>query len=145
MHLHYYHSPDNPRSFGRNDARDDLFSTYNRSASPSKSKTQKASQSYSPYGYSAPAAPAYPGAASGNGNLYPGGSSYGVGGSGGNTGEPPFRAATPNSRGQYSSAVLDELESQNEDVHVGVLTGKVKQLKDVRCPPTYQNPSLSWI
>lgn len=44
--------------------------------------------------------------------------------------EGDFRSATPNSRGQYSSAVLDELESQNEEV-VGVLTGKVKMLKDL--------------
>jgi predicted patatin/cPLA2 family phospholipase len=44
--------------------------------------------------------------------------------------DPTFRSATPNSRGQYSAAVLDELESQNEE-QVGVLTGKVKMLKDV--------------
>lgn len=41
-----------------------------------------------------------------------------------------FRSATPNSRGQYSAAVLDELESQNDE-HVGVLTSKVRMLKDV--------------
>jgi blocked-early-in-transport protein 1 len=117
-------------SRGRNDARDDLFSTYNRSASPSKSK-QKPKSPYGPggYGYASPASDtsfsAYPGAPS-NGSLYPGTSSngsYGV--------DATYRAATPNSRGQYSAAVLDELESQNENEHVGILTNKVKQLKDV--------------
>ncbi|KAH3982427.1 hypothetical protein HBI81_034180 [Parastagonospora nodorum] len=119
--------------FGRNDARDDLFSSYNRSTSPSKSK-QKPRSPYGGsggYGYTSPSTDAgfaaYPSASnSSTGNLYPGGSSYGVGG-----GNETFRSATPNSRGQYSSAVLDELESQHDDQHVGILTSKVKQLKDL--------------
>lgn len=41
-----------------------------------------------------------------------------------------YRPATPNSRGQYSASVLEELESQN-DVHVEGLSAKVKMLKDV--------------
>ena len=41
-----------------------------------------------------------------------------------------FRPATPNRRGQYSDAVLNELESQN-DAHVEGILGKVKVLKDV--------------
>jgi hypothetical protein len=41
-----------------------------------------------------------------------------------------YRAATPNSRGQYSGAVLDELESQN-DAQVEGIMGKVKMLKEV--------------
>lgn len=41
-----------------------------------------------------------------------------------------FRPATPNSRGQYSGAVLDELESQN-DAQVEGIMGKVRVLKDV--------------
>lgn len=41
-----------------------------------------------------------------------------------------YRTATPNSRGQYSDAVLSELESQNDD-EIGVLTGKVRMLKDI--------------
>lgn len=41
-----------------------------------------------------------------------------------------FRPATPNSRGQYSGAVLDELESQN-DAQVEGIMGKVRILKDV--------------
>ncbi|KHN98245.1 Target SNARE coiled-coil domain protein [Metarhizium album ARSEF 1941] len=41
-----------------------------------------------------------------------------------------YRAATPNRRGQYSDAVLNELESQNEDQVAGIL-GKVRTLKDM--------------
>ncbi|KLJ09681.1 blocked early in transport 1 [Blastomyces silverae] len=41
-----------------------------------------------------------------------------------------FRAATPNSRGQYSDAVLDSLESQNETELEG-MSAKVKMLKDI--------------
>jgi hypothetical protein len=59
-------------------------------------------------------------------------------------GREGFRPATPNTRGQYSSAVLDELESQNDE-QVGVLTGKVKMLKDV-CTPEDEllPPSVPW-
>ncbi|KAH7073725.1 hypothetical protein BKA63DRAFT_444949 [Paraphoma chrysanthemicola] len=130
--------------FGRQDARDDLFSTYNRSASPSKSK-QKPRSPYGAgagYGYTPESNGAgfgaYPGTS--NGTLYPGGSAgggsgYGVGGGGfegsGRGGDGVFRSATPNSRGQFSAAVLDELESQNDNEHVGILTSKVKQLKDL--------------
>lgn len=54
-----------------------------------------------------------------------------AGGSGGFGSQgPTFRSATPNSRGQYSAAVLDELESQNDE-QVGVLSSKVKELKNV--------------
>ena len=41
-----------------------------------------------------------------------------------------YRSATPNSKGQYSDAVLSELESQNDEQMAG-LGGKVKMLKDV--------------
>jgi len=51
-----------------------------------------------------------------NGNLSAPGSSY--------------RPATPNSRGQYSNAVLDELESQNDNQVEGIM-GKVKMLKSM--------------
>lgn len=133
--------------FSRQDARDDLFSSYNRSASPSKSKNKARASPYSGgggYAYTAPTSPsgspgfgAYPGASShGNGNLYPGGSSGGGSGYGVGRGKDDamFRSATPNSRGQYSAAVLDELESQNDE-HVGVLTSKVRMLKDVCFAP----------
>ena len=39
------------------------------------------------------------------------------------------------SRGQYSDAVLNEMESQNDQQVEGIL-GKVKILKDVSCGPT---------
>ncbi|KAF2434964.1 hypothetical protein EJ08DRAFT_668011 [Tothia fuscella] len=41
-----------------------------------------------------------------------------------------FRTATPNSRGQYSDAVLSELESQNDSQISGIL-GKVGKLKEL--------------
>ncbi|EEH43295.1 uncharacterized protein PADG_08115 [Paracoccidioides brasiliensis Pb18] len=41
-----------------------------------------------------------------------------------------YRVATPNSRGQYSDAVLDSLESQNETELEG-MSAKVKMLKDI--------------
>jgi len=146
--------------FTRADPRDDLFSSYNRSASPSKTKNKSRASPYNAsisqgYGYPGSSADAYPGSGgsgSGIGNrggLYPGGSAggnayggggyggYGVGGGSGRGGDRDgdgiYRSATPNSRGQYSAAVLDELESQNDE-HVGVLTGKVKMLKDVCFP-----------
>ncbi|KAF2742900.1 hypothetical protein M011DRAFT_377225, partial [Sporormia fimetaria CBS 119925] len=57
--------------------------------------------------------------------AYPGSSSSGDMNGSASAG---FRSATPNSRGQYGTAVLDELESQNEEV-VGVLGGKIRELK----------------
>ncbi|KAJ1338139.1 blocked early in transport 1 [Microdochium nivale] len=75
-----------------------------------------------------------------------GGYGYNYGGGGGGVGGPAngggssshlgapaaggFRSATPNRRGQYSDAVLNELESQN-DAHVEGILGKVKILKDM--------------
>ncbi|EFQ32236.1 SNARE domain-containing protein [Colletotrichum graminicola] len=53
-----------------------------------------------------------------------GGSHLGVDGGRG------FRPATPNKRGQYSDAVLNELESQN-DAQVEGIMGKVKILKSM--------------
>lgn len=44
------------------------------------------------------------------------------------------RMLTPKHRGQYSDAVLNELESQNDGQVEGIL-GKVKMLKDVRPSP----------
>ena len=125
--------------FGRDTARDDLFSSYNRSASPSKSKSKARASPYNAGGYGLPADgpgfSAYPSNGNTNGSLYEGygaGSGYGVGAKKSDDGlNGGYRAATPNSRGQYNSATLDELESQNEE-QTGVLIGKVKMLKDVR-------------
>jgi len=61
----------------------------------------------------------YSGAANGLGGL--GHGSIGTGG---------YRPATPNSKGQYSDAVLNELESQNDGQVEGIM-GKVRQLKDM--------------
>ncbi|KAK4122904.1 v-SNARE [Parathielavia appendiculata] len=41
-----------------------------------------------------------------------------------------YRPATPNRKGQYSDAVLNELESQNDQQVEGIM-GKVKMLKDM--------------
>ncbi|ORY07161.1 hypothetical protein BCR34DRAFT_570871 [Clohesyomyces aquaticus] len=111
--------------FGRDTSRNSLFSTYDsRSTSPSKSKS-KSPRPTSTYGYAAPSSAdhlstgpafsAYPSSSHTNGTI---------------GGQAAFRPATPNSRGQYSDAVLSELESQNDE-QVGVLTGKVRMLKDL--------------
>lgn len=52
-----------------------------------------------------------------------------------------YRPAAPNSRGQYSASVLEELESQN-DAQVEGLSAKVKMLKDVCCAPS---PCDLWV
>ncbi|EEQ90584.1 hypothetical protein RJZ56_004914 [Blastomyces dermatitidis] len=71
------------------------------------------------------------------GSRSPGGKIGGYGFSGSSNGHldrggsaGSFRAATPNSRGQYSDAVLDSLESQNETELQG-MSAKVKMLKDI--------------
>ena len=63
------------------------------------------------------------------------GGGYGYGGNPGNNdlggdANRTFRPATPNRRGQYSDAVLSELESQN-DAQVEGIMGKVRTLKSV--------------
>lgn len=135
----------------------------NRSASPSKTKSKpKSPLPSSGYGYgngngygygyaeprpssqppagdhhhhhlTTPAFSAYPGSSSSANGSATGSGGFGLGqGQGQGQGHADFRPATPNSRGQYSAAVLDELESQNDE-HVGILSGKVKDLKNVRC------------
>ncbi|BFZ60965.1 protein transport protein bet1 [Saitoella coloradoensis] len=44
--------------------------------------------------------------------------------------DPSFRSATPNRKGQYSTSVLESLESQNDDKIEG-LSAKVRMLKDI--------------
>ncbi|CZT42177.1 related to ER-Golgi SNARE complex subunit BET1 protein [Rhynchosporium secalis] len=65
-------------------------------------------------------------------NRYAGGGYGYSGGGGGGAGvdAQAYRPATPNKRGQYSDAVLNELESQNDGQVEGIL-GKVRQLKDM--------------
>ncbi|ROW04192.1 hypothetical protein VSDG_01050 [Cytospora chrysosperma] len=64
--------------------------------------------------------------------LSAGGHGYGYPGapSGGNGTALGFRPATPNKKGQYSDAVLNELESQN-DAQIEGIMGKVRVLKDM--------------
>ncbi|CAK7262527.1 protein transport protein bet1 [Sporothrix epigloea] len=62
-----------------------------------------------------------------------GGYGYGYPGGSGSSLTPQnggYRSATPNRRGQYSDAVLNELESQNDQQIEGIL-GKVRILKDM--------------
>lgn len=99
-------------SLHQRDARSQLFAGYSgdRSARSSPSSVGGG------YGYS-------------GGSSTPGGAGasqhLGVAGGGGG-----YRPATPNRKGQYSDAVLNELESQNDDQVAGIL-GKVRVLKDV--------------
>ncbi|KAL1836950.1 hypothetical protein VTJ49DRAFT_152 [Mycothermus thermophilus] len=120
-------------SLHQRDSRSDLFKGYTGgggvssrsvSASPSRHFTppyQQQHQQQPPagagyYGYGG----YQPGAASGSNHL-------GVGGAAESRG---FRPATPNRKGQYSDAVLNELESQNDQQVEGIM-GKVKLLKDM--------------
>lgn len=99
------------------DSRSALFEGYTGDAAR---RPVSASPSRGGYGYGGYGAP--PAA---NGGQYLG---VDAGRSGSTKG---FRPATPNRRGQYSDAVLNELESQNDSQVEGIL-GKVKVLKDVR-------------
>ncbi|KAL9601664.1 MAG: hypothetical protein Q9219_002384 [cf. Caloplaca sp. 3 TL-2023] len=69
-------------------------------------------------------------------NTRNGGYGYGFSGAtgsgamNGNAGGGGFRPATPNAKGQYSDAVLSELENQN-DAQVEGISAKVKMLKDI--------------
>lgn len=111
-----------PSSTHPRDARSSLFSAYdsrNRSqspaAGPSTSRPASGGYGYAPYnGGASSSSPAF--------GAYPGGGGPNSGGT--------YRAATPNSRGQYSDAVLSELENQNEEQLEG-MSAKVKMLKNV--------------
>ncbi|KAK9769859.1 putative t-SNARE coiled-coil-like protein [Seiridium cardinale] len=72
------------------------------------------------------ASPASVGGGYGYSGGYPG--SNGSGGHLGVQENKGFRPATPNSRGQYDTATLDELESQNDQEVSGIMS-KVKVLK----------------
>ncbi|KAH8593197.1 hypothetical protein B0O99DRAFT_216280 [Bisporella sp. PMI_857] len=95
------------------DPRSALFGNYDGQPSSSHAPSRNANNSSPSY--------AYPGSAQ---NLGVNGSG-GAGGLGGG-----YRPATPNSRGQYSDATLNELESQNDGEVSGIL-GKVRLLKDM--------------
>ncbi|TVY40579.1 Protein transport protein [Lachnellula occidentalis] len=112
-------------SLHQRDPRGALFENYNGGASdPTRAGSTSPNK---PGGY-------------GGGYGYSG-APNGSAGHGGGLGadRPGYRPATPNTRmensyiadrGQYSDAVLNELESQN-DGHVEGILGKVRQLKDM--------------
>ncbi|TGO19998.1 hypothetical protein BTUL_0001g00040 [Botrytis tulipae] len=106
-------------SLHQRDPRSALFENYNAGAS-----SRNASSSPAPRGYG------YNGGGGVGGYL--GGGGYTGGGGYGEREDSAqgFRSATPNSRGQYSDAVLNELESQNNDQVEGIM-GKVRQLKSM--------------
>ncbi|KAI1802723.1 hypothetical protein F4811DRAFT_554563 [Daldinia bambusicola] len=104
-------------SLHQRDSRSALFEGYSGSGRNSADPTRRASPALGGYGYGYPGGSS--GASAGGNNTH-----LGVDSRGG------YRAATPNSRGQYSDAVLNELESQNDQQVEGIL-GKVKILKDV--------------
>ena len=119
-------------SLHQRDPRNDLFKGYSGSSASERRSANASPARYggggAGYGYGG-------GVSSGgyNGSGYNGSSStLGVERGG-------FRSATPNSKGQYSDAVLNELESQNDEQVEGIM-GKVKILKDARfflsAPPT---------
>ncbi|KAI1325605.1 hypothetical protein F5Y16DRAFT_401184 [Xylariaceae sp. FL0255] len=106
-------------SLHQRDSRSALFEGYSGSGSNSHNGDATTRRQYSPS----------PSPAVGGGYGYNGGASsgqhLGVADS-----RNSFRPATPNSRGQYSDAVLSELESQNDQQVEGIL-GKVKILKEM--------------
>ncbi|KAI0402160.1 hypothetical protein F4802DRAFT_618157 [Xylaria palmicola] len=91
------------------DSRSALFEGYNGADSTRRHVSGSPSPALGGYGY--------------NGSGSSGSQHLGVEGRG-------YRPATPNSRGQYSDAVLSELESQNDQQVEGIL-GKVKVLKEM--------------
>lgn len=102
------------------ESRSSLFSNYDaRPASQSPGGTRPTSGFGNRYGG---------GEASGNHTPSGAFAAYPNGGAGPSPAQ--YRSATPNSKGQYSDAVLSELESQNDDQVSGIL-GKVGKLKEM--------------
>ncbi|KAK4982292.1 protein transport protein bet1, partial [Elasticomyces elasticus] len=136
--------------FHQRDSRSSLFSAYD-SQSRSRPPSQSPAPPRSNYNYAAdpgssnafaPPAPqngqhlnafsAYPAAADAEHRKPGSANSGGAGGfrSGEGLRDDGFRPATPNRKGQYSDAVLNELESQNEEQLQG-MSRKVRMLKDI--------------
>ncbi|KAK3900799.1 hypothetical protein C8A05DRAFT_35550 [Staphylotrichum tortipilum] len=119
-------------SLHQRDSRSDLFKGYtgsSRTASPNPRQQQQ--QQYPPQQQQQQ----YGAGSGGNGYGYGGYHHAPAGGSSGShlgvaENRGGYRPATPNRKGQYSDAVLNELESQNDQQVEGIL-GKVKLLKDM--------------
>ncbi|KAG4444267.1 hypothetical protein IFR05_000242 [Cadophora sp. M221] len=109
-----------PSSLHQRDPRSALFEGYNGGGSAGSNGNARSNGSVSPNRYA------------GGGYGYSGGNTAGGMNSAGGLGveSPGYRPATPNKRGQYSDAVLNELESQNDGQVEGIM-GKVRQLKDM--------------
>lgn len=103
----------NSSTLHQRDPRSALFDSY------TGDRNRAASASPGGYGYAGSSSSGTVGAAGGAG---------GGGGMGQVNGG--YRSATPNERGQYSDAVLSELENQN-DRHLEGISAKVKMLKDI--------------
>ncbi|EMC96350.1 hypothetical protein BAUCODRAFT_89239 [Baudoinia panamericana UAMH 10762] len=126
------HQRSRPSSAAANPTRSTPYSTHHsNNSSPyafgnsynnnsNNDSTQLSAQPPSGAGFSPAYANAYPGSERHSGDSGYGSSNAGAG----------FRPATPNKKGQYSDAVIDELESQNED-QVGEMGKKVRMLKDL--------------
>ncbi|KAI1353290.1 hypothetical protein F5Y01DRAFT_65059 [Xylaria sp. FL0043] len=99
-------------SLHQRDSRSALFEGYSGADSTRRQVSASPSPALGGYGYNGG------GGGSGSGSQHLGVDNRG------------FRPATPNSRGQYSDAVLSELESQNDQQVEGIL-GKVKVLKEM--------------
>jgi blocked early in transport 1 len=110
-------------SLHQRDSRSSLFSSYDSRANSQSPHPSGRPTSSSGYGYGSNSNP-YASSnvpPSGAFSAYPGNAPSQPGG---------FRAATPNSKGHYSEAVLSELESQNDEQVEGI-SAKVKMLKDI--------------
>lgn len=105
-----------PSYLHQRDPRSALFAGY---TGDQNRRSPSANSGASGYGYGG-----YPGTPNSNNN-----SSGSLGVDAGSS-RGGFRPATPNRKGQYSDAVLNELESQNDEQVAGIL-GKVRVLKDV--------------
>ncbi|KAK5133386.1 hypothetical protein LTR08_007820 [Meristemomyces frigidus] len=126
------------------DSRNALFSNYDaqtrsRPSSAASNPAPRSSSRNTPYSTlhadnSSPYALGVPSESSGQPatgagfSAYPGATGDAIGRRSGE-GDGGFRSATPNRKGQYSDAVIDELESQNDD-HVSEMSKKVRMLKD---------------
>ncbi|KAI9860974.1 MAG: protein transport protein bet1 [Vezdaea acicularis] len=100
-------------SLHQRDPRSALFSNYHGDRTTSGSPSRNLGGSGG-YGYGGESSRAASGSPYGDMNGGPGG----------------FRPASPNKKGQYSDAVLSELESQN-DTQLEGMSAKVKMLKNI--------------